>query len=100
MATETGVVESIASNRSSAQIIKDSNQTLIETTNVPSTLELADGVSFEENGGKADKVKVITKVTVKGTLTESEIKNLDALVSSLNGRGGGGDVEIAIKTKK
>ena len=104
MATETGVIQSITADRASAVIISDATGATVQTTDVSNSLVLDDGVSYDDNGGDATNLDEITKVAVKfksgGSLTENETKMLQALVSSLNKRGGGGGVQIAIKTKR
>ena len=99
MATETGVIKSIAPARTSAEIIDDITRSIVPTTDVPKDLEVEDGVSFEKDGTDAKKVKELTKVKVKGTLTDDETKMLQALVRSINKRGGGGGIKIDVKTK-
>jgi hypothetical protein len=100
MATETGVVKSITADRTSAQIIKDANLSEITTKDVLIDLVIEDGVEFDDNGGEADNVNEITKVDVKGALTEDETKMLQALTRSINKRGGGGGIKLTVKTKK
>lgn len=99
MATKTGVVKSIATNRKSAEIIQDADGSIIGTKDVLSTLETEDGVSYQEEEGGAIDLAEITKVKTKGTLTDDETKLLAALISSINKRGGGGGIQINIKTK-
>ena len=99
MATETGVIKSIAADRTSATIINDATLGEITTTDVKSDLVNDDGVTYDDNGGTATNLKEITKVDVKGTLTENETSMLQALVRSINKRGGGGGVKIDVKTK-
>ncbi|MCB9195374.1 MAG: hypothetical protein H6598_04040 [Flavobacteriales bacterium] len=99
MATKTGVVKSIAANRTSAEIIQDADGSIIETTDVLSSLVVEDGVSYIDNNGKADNLKEITKVSIKGDLTLEEQRSLSLLVATVNGRGGGGGIQISIKTK-
>lgn len=104
MATETGVIKSITTDRASAEIISDVTGATLQTTDVLSSLEIEDGVSYEESGASATDLKEITKVSVKfkagGSLTADETKMLQALVRSINKRGGGGGVDISIKTKR
>lgn len=99
MATETGVIKSIAADRTSATIINDATLAEINTTDVLSGLVEEDGVSYTEVGGSGDKLEELTKVSVKGKLTDDETKMLQALVRSINKRGGGGGVKIDVKTK-
>ena len=99
MATETGVVKSITADRTSAKIINDVTLAEISTTDVVNGMAIDDGVSYDDNGGVAENIDDITKVSVKGTLTDDETKMLQALVRSINKRGGGGGIKVDVKTK-
>jgi hypothetical protein len=98
MATETGIIKSITS--SYAEITDDVSGATIESKSTVSNLVVDDGVEYDVDAGKATNILDITKVSIKGDLTQEERNCVKSLVKSLNARKGGGKIEIGIKTKK
>lgn len=100
---EKGSIDNISSNGKQATITPDDGSAAISYNGdaLARDIEDNDGVSYDKDAaGSATNISSISKLKIKGTLTDAEKLHLKALVKEINKRDGNGGIDINIKTKK
>lgn len=103
----TGRIFNIPNDGVSATIQPDDGSPEVQYSGqaIDRTIENGDGVEYDvDSTGKISNIIGITKVSIKGTPTEAEMRLLKLLVTEINKRKGGGGgstgkMDIKIKTR-